>query len=115
MPVEFDQVSSMSSSMTAIAMHSGVNEDDFEKFMKQDVFPSINIATRLFENRHHVLLKSDQKVDGNSLYLWTIFATTTNATQGESHFVNLLNLDTRARLTEQLKPFGAFVGFTDKS
>jgi hypothetical protein len=112
MSAELDQVSSMASSMTAISMNAGVNDDDFEKFMKKEVFPTINLATRLFEIRRHVLLKSDQKVHGKSLYLWTIYATTTNPTQGQNHFVDLLlDSDERARLTEQLKHFGAFVGF----
>jgi len=111
MPVVFDQVSSMASSMTVISLNAGVNEDDFEKFMKQEVFPTINLATRLFEIRRHVLLRSDQRIHGKSLYLWTIYATTTNPTQGESHFVNLFDPEDRARLTEQLKPFGAFAGF----
>ncbi len=111
MPDGFDQVSSMASSMTAISLNAGVNEDDFEKFLKQEVFPTINLATRLFETRHHVLLRSDQKAHGKSLYLWTIYATTTNPSQGDSHFVDLLDPEERARLTEQLKPFGAFTGF----
>ena len=47
--------------------------------MHEDVFPAINLATRLVETREHVLLKSDQEVDGRSHYVWTVFATTTDA------------------------------------
>ena len=57
MPDESDQVSSMASSMTVISINAGVNDDDFEKFMKKEVFPTINLATRLFETRRHVLLR----------------------------------------------------------
>ena len=111
MPDESDQVSSMASSMTVISINAGVNDDDFEKFMKKEVFPTINLATRLFEIRRHVLLKSDKKLHGKSLYLWTFYATTTNESQGDSHFVDLLDPGDRARLTKQLEPFGAFAGF----
>jgi hypothetical protein len=114
MPQRFNNTASISSSITAIVIHLGVDEEHFEKFMKEEVFPSVNLATRLFEIRQHVLLKSDHKVDGRSQYVWTVFATTTNDTQGESHLVDLLTqADARAELTAKLKPFGTLLCFTD--
>ena len=74
----------------------------------------INLETRLFETREHVLLKSDQKVDGRSQYVWTVFATTTDEAQGDNHLVDLLTRsDTRAGLTAKLKPYGTLLGFTN--
>ncbi|MDQ2920721.1 MAG: hypothetical protein M3R52_03765 [Acidobacteriota bacterium] len=113
MATRFNTISTIPSSITTIVILPGVNEERFEQFMKNDVFPSVNLATRLFEIREHVLLKSDQKVDGRSQYLWTVFATTTDDTQGDNHLVDLLTQDdTRADLTAKLKPYGTLLGFT---
>jgi len=114
MTQRFNTISTISGSLTAIVLRPGVNEEHFEAFMKADVFPTVNLATRLFETRQHVLLKSDHKVDGRSQYVWTVFATTTNDTQGDNHLVDLLTQsDARAELTAKLKPFGTLLGFTD--
>jgi hypothetical protein len=59
-----------------------------------------------------VLLKSDQKVDGRSHYVWTVFATTTDEAKGDNHLVDLLTHSAaRAELTEKLKPYGTLLGF----
>ena len=107
-------VSSIASSITAIALLPGVSEEEFEKFMEKEVFPSINLATRLFEVRQHVLLKSYQKIEGRSLYLWTIFASTTDVLQGQSHLVDeLTRSETRADLMARISHHGAFITFAD--
>jgi hypothetical protein len=104
---------SIASSMTAIVLRPGVKERDFEKFMREEVFPTINLATRLFETREHVLLRSDQKIDGRSQYLWTVFATTTNKLQGDSQLRDLLTESSaRADLSARIKPHGTFLTFT---
>jgi hypothetical protein len=114
MATRFNTVSTIASSITAIVILPGVNEERFEDFMKEDVFPFVNLETRLFETREHVLLRSDQKVEGRSQYLWTVFATTTNETQGDNHLAGILTQsDTRADLTAKLKPYGTLLGFTD--
>lgn len=114
MAPRFNTISTISSSITTIVLFPGVNEERFEQFMREDVFPSVNLATRLFETREHVLLRSDQKVEGWSLYLWTVFATTTDDAQGDSHLVDVLTRsDTRADLTAKLKPYGILLAFTD--
>ena len=112
----FNTISTISKSITTIVVLPGVKEERFEQFMREDVFPAVNLATRLFETREHVLLRSDQKVEGRSQYLWTVFATTTDDTQGDNHLVDLLTeSDTRAALTAKLKPYGTLLGFTDSA
>ena len=107
-------ISTISQSITTIVILPGVKEERFEQFMREDVFPLVNLATRRFETREHVLLRSDQKIEGRSQYLWTVFATTTNDAQGDSHLVDLLTTsDMRAKLTVKLKPYGRLLGFTD--
>jgi hypothetical protein len=114
MATRFNTISTIASSITTIVILPGVNEERFEQFMKEDVFPSVNLATRLFETRAHVLLRSDQKVEGRSQYLWTVFATTTDEAQGDNHLANVLTRsDTRADLTAKLKPYGTLLGFSD--
>ena len=119
MATRFNTIASIEKSITTIVILSGVNEERFEQFMKDDVFPSVNLATRLFEIRRHVLLKSDKKVDGRSQYVWTVFATTTDELQGDNHLADVLTRpDTRAELTAKLKPYGTLLAFlpvhTDK-
>jgi hypothetical protein len=114
MATRFNTIDTLAKSLTTIVINPGVDDARFEQFMHEDVFPSINLATRLFETRQHVLLKSDQKVDGRSQYVWTVFATTTDDAQGDSHLVDLLtHSDTRAELTAKLKPYGTLLGFTN--
>jgi hypothetical protein len=114
MATRFNTISGIPGSLTTIVILPGVNEERFEQFMHEDVFPSVNLATRLFETREHVLLKSDQKVDGRSQYVWTVFATTTDEAQGDNHLVDLLTQsDSRAELAAKLKPYGTLLGFTD--
>jgi hypothetical protein len=114
MATRFNTIATLPKSLTTIAILPGVNEARFEQFMHEDMFPSINLGTRLFETREHVLLKSDQKVDGRSQYVWTVFATTTDEAQGDNHLVDLLTrLDTRAELAAKLKPYGTLQGFTN--
>ena len=114
MATRFNTIDTLPKSLTTIVINPGVDDARFEQFMHEDVFPSINLATRLFETRQHVLLKSDQKVDGRSQYVWTVFATTTDDAQGDSHLVDLLTQsDTRAALTAKLKPYGTLLGFTN--
>ena len=114
MATRFNTIDTLPKSLTTVVIHPGVDDARFEQFMLEDVFPAINLATRLFETRQHVLLKSDQKVDGRSHYVWTVFATTTDEAQGDSHLVDLLTHgDTRAELTAKLKPYGTVLGFTN--
>jgi hypothetical protein len=114
MAPRFNKVSTISDSITTIVILPGVTEERFERFMKEDVFPSVNLDTRLFETREHVLLRSDHKVEGRSQYVWTIYATTTDDAQGDNHLVGVLTRpDTRAELTAKLKPYGTLLGFTD--
>lgn len=106
-------VNSVAGCITTIVLRRGVKEREFEKFMREEVFPTINLATRLFETREHVLVRSDRKVDGRSQYLWTIFATTTDKMQGDSQLRNLLtDSDTRADLSARIRSHGTFVTFT---
>jgi hypothetical protein len=114
MSTRFNTIATLPKSLTTIVILPGVNDARFEQFMHEDVFPSINLATRLFETREHVLLKSDQKVDGRSQYVWTVFATTTDEAQGDNHLVDLLTHGAiRAELTAKLKPYGTLLGFTN--
>jgi hypothetical protein len=113
MATRFNTIAALPKSLTTIVILPGVDDARFERFMHEDMFPSINLDTRLFETREHVLLKSDQKVDGRSQYMWTVFATTTDEAQGDNHLVDLLTHgDTRAELTAKLKPYGTLLAFT---
>ena len=114
MATRFNTFATLPNSLTTIAILPGVNDARFEPFMREDMFASINLETRLFETREHVLLKSDQKVDGRSQYMWTVFTTTTDEAQGDNHLVDLLtHSDTRAGVTARLKPYGTLLGFTN--
>ena len=114
MATRFNTIAILPKSLTTIVILPGVTDARFEQFMHEEMSPSINLATRLFETREHVLLKSDQKVDGQSQYVWTVFATTTDEAQGDNHLVDLLtHSNTRAELTARLKPYGTLLGFTN--
>ncbi len=86
-----------------VELQPGVKEEDFEKFMREKVFPAID--TKLTESGSitRLSLLKDNKEDRKDKYLWTIEWETFNGDWFEHHLSDAL---------EKLKSVGIPVSFS---
>jgi hypothetical protein len=78
--------------LTGIVLHSGVQDVDFERFMREEVL-GLPVSLRDVESSTQVLMKGAPGLDGQSVYLWRVFCNMVGGSTREFPISRLTNQD----------------------
>ena len=89
------------------------SEEEFERFIREEVFPHVAFMRHDVNSPGNVLLKSDQQADGRTRYLWLTISGIGTTHSILEHSVRV-SIETTTKLASfgELVPFGTAIGVT---